>query len=153
MSLTEGDTIEANKFIERYISILKENSANEATLNENLGWIYSDAALPDKGEEYLRQALSLEPENPGRLNNLAWFLIDKNRNINEGLKLVDKAIVLNPDNYMYLDTKGWGLFKQDKYQEALEILQKSWELKPVYDQDIYLHLEAAKKAVANQKNN
>jgi tetratricopeptide (TPR) repeat protein len=153
LSLTEGDTIEANKFIERYISILKENSANEATLNENLGWIYSDAALPDKAEEYLRQALSLEPENLGRLNNLAWFLIDKNRNINEGLKLVDKALVLIPDDYVYLDTKGWGLFKQDKYQEALEVLQKSWDLKPVYDHDIYLHLESAKKAVANQKNN
>jgi len=28
-----------------------------------------------------------------------------------------------------------------------------WDFKPVYDHDIYLHLEAAKKAVANQKNN
>jgi hypothetical protein len=64
-----------------------------------------------------------------------------------------KAFVLNPDNYEYLDTKGWGLFKQDKYQEALEVLQKSWDLKPVYDHDIYLHLEAVKKAFANQKNN
>ena len=30
---------------------------------------------------------------------------------------------------MYLDTKGWGLFKQGKYQEALGVLQKSWDLR------------------------
>jgi hypothetical protein len=36
------------------------------------------------------------------------------------------------------------------------MLQKSWDLrreKAVYDHQAYLHLEAAKKAVANQKNN
>jgi len=52
-----------------------------------------------------------------------------------------------------LDTKGWGLYKHGKYQEALELLQKSWDLYPVYDHEVNLHLEAAKKAVSNQKNN
>ena len=153
LSLTEGDLNEANKFIEKYISIQKESSVSEATLNENLAWIYYNAALPDKAEEYLWKAISLEPENPGRLNNLAWFLIENDRNINEGLELVNKALELSTDDYMYLDTKGWGLYKQGKYKEALEVLQRSWDLKPVYDHDIYLHFEAAKKAVANQKNN
>jgi len=85
------------------------------------------------------------------MNNLAWFLIDKDLNINEGLELVDKAIKLFPDDYLYLDTKGWGLYKQGKYEKALEILEKSWNLKPVYNHGIYLHLEEAKKAVAGQK--
>ncbi len=97
--------------------------------------------------------LSSAPERPARMNNLAWFLIDNNRNINEGLDLIDNALKLEPDNYSYLDTKGWGLFKQGKYQEALEFLEKSWALKPVYDHEVYLHLEAVKKAVASQKNN
>jgi hypothetical protein len=55
-----------------------------------------------------------------------------------------------------LHTKGWGLYKQGKYQEALEILQKSWDLRmknAIYDHEAFLHLEAAKKAVAGQKNN
>ena len=53
------------------------------------------------------------------LNNLAYFLIDKDRNINEGLELVDKALKLSPDNYNYLHTKGWGLYKQGKYQGSI----------------------------------
>jgi tetratricopeptide (TPR) repeat protein len=90
------------------------------------------------------------------MNTLAYFLIVNGRNINEGLGLVDNALVLSPDNYNYLHTKGWGLYKQGKYQEALETLQKSWDLRreqAVYNHEAYLHLEEAKKAVAGQKNN
>jgi len=88
------------------------------------------------------------------MNALGYFLIDKDRNINEGLELVDKTLALNPDNYEYLHCKGWGLYKQSKYQEALDVLQKSRDLrreKAVYNQEAFLHLEAAKKTVANQK--
>jgi Tfp pilus assembly protein PilF len=108
----------------------------------------------DKADKYYRKALSLEPESPINLNNLAFFLIDKDRNVNEGMELVDKVLKLRPEYYIYLHTKGWGFYKQGKYQEALDLLQKSWDLRrknAVYDHNAFLHLEAAKKAVAGQK--
>ena len=88
------------------------------------------------------------------MNNLAYFLIDKDRNINKGMELISKALELSPDNYTYLHAKGWGLYKQGKYQEALDILQKSWDLRmknAIYNHEAFLHLEAAKKAVAGLK--
>ena len=72
----------------------------------------------DKAEKYYRQALTLDPESPDRLNSLAYFLIDNDRNLNEGIRLVDNALNLRPDSYNYLHTKGWGLFKQANYEEA-----------------------------------
>ncbi|MFO7853448.1 MAG: hypothetical protein ACQERS_09700 [Bacteroidota bacterium] len=105
-------------------------------------------------ERYLllyRQALSLEPESALRLNNLAYLLIDEEINIREGLQLVDKALESKPGNYKYLHTKGWGLYKEGKYKEAYNILQKSWDLRrenAVYNHEAFHHLEAAKKAVA-----
>jgi len=113
--------------------------------------IYSEAGILDLAEQYFRQALSMEPEKPVRLNNLAWFFINNDRNINEGLDLVEKALELTPDNYIFLHTKGWGLYKQGKYQEAYDILQKSWDIRRQregYEHIAYLHLEEAKKAVA-----
>ncbi len=156
LALSEGKSETANDFIEKYRSVLKENSATEATITSSLAGIYAEAEIPDKAEEYYRQALSLEPCSGERMNYLAYFLIVKDSNINEGLVLIDQALELSPDNYNYLHTKGWGLYKDGKYQEALEILQKSWDLRreqAVYNHDAYLHLEEAKKAVASQKNN
>jgi len=151
LSLTKGDMTSANRYVEKYVSNRKSNSWSEASISTGLAGIYSEAGILGKAEEYYHNALSLEPQRPNRLNNLAWFLIDNDRNINEGLELVDKALGFSPDDYNYLHTKGWGLYKQGKYKDALEILQKSWDLKPVYDHGIYLNLETAKKAVANQK--
>jgi Tfp pilus assembly protein PilF len=156
LSFYEGDKVAASRYMEKLRTILKENSSSEAGIINNLAMIYLEAGIPDMAEQYFRQALSMEPEKPVRLNNLAWFLINNDRNINEGLDLVEKSLELTPDNYIFLDTKGWGLYKQGKYQEAYDILQKSWDIrrqKEGYEHIAYLHLEEAKKAVAGQKNN
>jgi tetratricopeptide (TPR) repeat protein len=113
-----------------------------------------DAGSIDEAEVFYREALSLESESPARLNTLAYFLIDNDRNIPEGLELVEKALQINPDHYNNLHTKGLGLYKQGKYREALEILQRSWDLRrevAVYNHEAFLNLEAAKKAAAGVK--
>jgi tetratricopeptide (TPR) repeat protein len=151
LSLTERSTAMANRYIEKYTSILKDNSLSEANIMTALASIYSEAGILATAEEYYRKALVLETENPYWMNNLAYFLIDKDLNTDEGMLLIEKALELCPDDCNMLDTKGWGLYKQGKYNEALEYLEKSWSLKPVYSHGIYLHLEAVKKAAAGQK--
>jgi tetratricopeptide (TPR) repeat protein len=153
LSLTEGDTISANDYIRKLMAYAKENSAPEAAIASGMASLYSEAGILDKAEKYYRKALSLEPEKAWTLNNLAYFLIDKDRNVNEGMDLVERALKLKPNNIDYLGCKGWGFYKQGKNKEALELLEKYDSLKPVYDHEAFLHLEAAKKAVASQKNN
>jgi tetratricopeptide (TPR) repeat protein len=155
LAIVEGDTVNANKYLEKAKRLAKENSWTDANIASQIAFGFSDIGKKDKAEEYYRKALSLEPGKPDRMNDLAFLLIDSERNLPEGMELVDKALELSPDNYKYLHCKGWGLFKQRKYLEALEILQKSWDLRmtyAVYDHPAFLHLEAAKKAVAGQKN-
>jgi Tfp pilus assembly protein PilF len=135
---------------------MKSMSLSDAIIASVFASLYAEAGLMDNAEDYFRQAISLEPENPDLLNAFAYFLIDKDRNVNEGMELVDKALKLSTDIYYMLHTKGWGLYKQGKYQQANEILQRSWDLRmknAIYDHEAFLHLEAAKKAVAGQKNN
>ncbi len=153
-SLTEGKKKDAYEYIEKFVSLRRYNLASEAEISTNLAGIYNEAGILGRAEEYYRQASSLDQENPGIISNLAWFLIDRNRNLQEGLDLIQKALELSPDDFNYLDTKGWGLYKQGKYKEALEILQRSYDLrrqKAIYYHPAYLHLEAAKKAVAGMK--
>ena len=154
LALNEGDTIAATRYIEKYESVRKDQSWSDVRITTGLAEIYYQAGIMDKAEECYRQALLLEPENSLRMDNLAYFLIDKDRNINKGMELNGKALELSPDNYTYLHTKGWGLYKQGKYQEAIDVLQKSWDLRmknAIYNHEAYLHLETAKKAVAGLK--
>jgi tetratricopeptide (TPR) repeat protein len=151
LSLAQGDTVTANNLIEKYKTLRKERSWSDAGIAYSIGEIYKEAGYLDKAEEYHRMEVALEPNNPDRLWDLGWFLIDKDRNIDEGLKLVDKALELKPDFYWYLDAKGWGLYKQGKFDEALKYIEKCIDLSPSYRHNVHLHLEAAKKAVASQK--
>ncbi len=85
------------------------------------------------------------------MRNLANLLIEKELNISEGMELIEKALEMRPDSYTLLHAKGLGLYKQGNYKEALEIQQKSWDLRrelAVYDHEAFLNLEEAKKAVA-----
>jgi tetratricopeptide (TPR) repeat protein len=150
-ALVNKDTINFNKYLEKAYRIAKENSWTDAGCAAQMATGFSEVGRTDMAEEYYRKALSLEPGEPGRMNDLAFVLIDSERNLSEGMELVDKALESDPGNYSYLDCKGWGLYKQGRYREALELIERSWELKPVYKHKIFLHLEAAKKAVAGIK--
>jgi tetratricopeptide (TPR) repeat protein len=147
--LTVNDSVKANFYLNKYKTIYKDNLWPETALARNLGWAYTQANLYDKAEESFRKAISLEPENGFWYYYLAYHLIDKDRNIEEGLEMIDKAMELAP-NYerIFLDTKGWGLYKQGKLQEALQLLERSWDLQIYYSHEKYLHLQEVKKAVA-----
>jgi len=153
LSKSAGDTTEANMYAEKALAFFKSNSMKDAEIAATRASALVDAGAFDEAEEFYREALFLEPESPARMNALAYFLIENDRNIPEGMELVEKALQLSPDHYDYLQTKGLGLYRQGKYREALEILQKSWYLRrelAVYNHEVFLHLEAAKKAVAGQ---
>jgi len=149
----QGDSVNAKKYLEKGMQLAKDYSWTDADLFELVASALVDWDIMDRAEEFYRKAWSLEPTNPFRMNNLAFVLIDNNLEITEGMELVNKALELSPDNYLLLDTKGWGLYKQGKYDQALEIIQKSWDLrreKAVYNHPAFLRLEEVKKKVSNQ---
>jgi len=73
---------------------------------------------------WLEQLVAQELENHTAMNNLGYILIDRNIDVNRGLALVEKALTFAPEEYSYLDSKAWGLYKIGKYEEALQIFEK-----------------------------
>ena len=152
-ALSQGNTDKADDFITKYKSIRKNKSQwPESRILSSVGYIYTAANLCNEAEITYRQGLSLDPGNPSRMYDLAWFLIDHDINFDEGLDLIQNALELRPDNWYYLDTKGWGLYKQGKVEEALKILNDSWDLRPSYNHEGYQHIEEVKKNLASQNN-
>jgi AraC-like DNA-binding protein/tetratricopeptide (TPR) repeat protein len=151
LAFAEKDSARAESYIKKYRAALKEKAsvAEDSILNE-VGTVYLDAGVMDKAEVYFRKALAMDPGNPTRMHRLANFLIDSNRSLEDVQGLMDKAMALARDRiyyYNYMDTKGWGLYKQSKYREALVILQRAWDEAPFKLYAIKAHLEEVKKAV------
>jgi AraC-like DNA-binding protein/TolB-like protein len=154
LSLAEGDTVTAIRYINNCNSGLEKLLWSEAKILNNTAIIYSLGDYPDRAEEYYRMAHMAEPESIEWVNTLGFYLIDKDRNIEEGLGLIERALISRPDNYRLLDSQGWGLYKKGQYQEALDIIQRSWDLRlqnARYNHASYLRLEKVKMAAAGQK--
>ncbi len=69
-------------------------------------------------EESLRRILSKEPENATALNNLGYFLVERNERLNEALEMIQRAVRAEPSNPSFLDSLGWVFFRLGRYEEA-----------------------------------
>lgn len=152
LAFAEKDTAQAEIYIEKYRSALKEKaSVSEDSILNEIGMVYFDAGVMAKAEVCYRKALASDPGNPTRMHRLASFLIECNRSLEDVQGLMDKAMALARDKvyyYNYMDTKGWGLYKQGKFEEALKILQRAWDEAPFKLYAIKAHLEEVKKSMS-----
>ncbi len=62
-------------------------------------------------------ALLFNPDNPGALNNYAYFLAESNGDLDKAYEMSRKAIALNGSS-TNLDTYAWILFRRGEYKEA-----------------------------------
>ena len=113
--------------------------------NIRLAEIFSNAGILSKSEEYFKKATLQQPGNPYIFYTYATSLIENDLNVSKGLELIDRAIEMNPNNGLFLDTKGWGMYKQHKYNESLNILEKAYQKMPSLE--IKAHIDSVKKSI------
>ena len=152
-ALSNGNTSEANEILVKYRAKHKELGTPEDYLEQFLGQMYEEAGIMDQAEIHYRKGYELNPENVNHIYTLGLFLINNESKISEGMELVDKIMEKNPSNKWALRLKGWGLYKQGKYEEAVQLLGQVWENWNGFDITLYEYLAQSKKAVAGQKNN
>ena len=81
-------------------------------------------------EADLLHALELKPEQPLVLNYLGYSWIDKGENLQRGLKMIEKAVELRPEDGYIVDSLGWAHYRLGDYSSAVEYLEKAIELVP-----------------------
>ena len=81
-----------------------------------------------KAFEYYRKAIEQYPQNWTALNNCAYYLACEDRDLEEALSMVKKAVDGRPDEPTSLDTYAWVLFKLKRYAEAKEMIDKALQL-------------------------
>ncbi|UGA44924.1 tetratricopeptide repeat protein [Bradyrhizobium quebecense] len=84
----------------------------------------------NKAEADMRKALELQPEQPHVLNYLGYSWIDQGINLDEGMKMIKRAVDQRPDDGYIVDSLGWAFYRIGNYDEAVKNLERAIDLKP-----------------------
>lgn len=95
-----------------------------------LGIAYERTKDWPKAEAVFRRALELYPDQPSVLNYLGYSWVDMGINLEEGLKMIHKAVSIRPNDGYMVDSLGWAYYKMGRYEEAVEDLERAVSLRP-----------------------
>ena len=81
-------------------------------------------------EADLKKALELFPDQPHVLNYLGYSWIDQGINLEDGMRMIRRAVEQRPDDGYIVDSLGWAYYRTGNLQEATKHLERAVELKP-----------------------
>ena len=64
-------------------------------------------------------------ESPEAANSVGYVAAELNVRLDEAKTLIEQALKGEPDNYAYLDSMAWVLFRQGKYEEAQSYINRA----------------------------
>ncbi|TNM65945.1 tetratricopeptide repeat protein [Aliirhizobium smilacinae] len=82
-----------------------------------------------KAEPNFRKALELNPEQAQVLNYLGYSLVDMNLSLDEGLKMIQRAVDARPDDGYIVDSLGWAYYRLGRFDDAVTELEKAIQLR------------------------
>jgi len=118
------------------------------------GAMYERMKRYDESEAAFRKVIQLNAGNAGALNYLGYMLADRGVRLDEAQDLIKKALDLDPVNGAYLDSMGWVCYRQNKLDQAeqllLQAIDRLGEDPTVHDHlgDVYFRLGKTKEAIA-----
>jgi len=127
-----------------------EENQNSVELYLALATQYEKEKNYDDCITVLKKALEIDPDSAPVQNFLGYLYADLNRNLNEAETLLARALAKEPDNYAYLDSKAWLLYRKGQYKEAYELILKAMEIK-ANDPEVLEHFEQIKKKLPTGK--
>lgn len=128
----------------------KGNSKNDSALFFNeMGIAYRNKNKLDESIQAYRKALSLDPENPVVMKNLADALFLK-KEYSQAVEMCQKALKSNPRFHQVHSTLGLAYYRLERYPEALEEFETVLKLNP-QDEQARKFREAIRQKLQKQK--
>jgi tetratricopeptide (TPR) repeat protein len=95
-----------------------DNKLLLAQFYANIGDAQNQLKNHDASDEAYEKALQIDPSNIYVLNNYAYYLSLRNKNLEKAEAMSKKSNELQPNVNSYEDTYGWILYQMKKYEEA-----------------------------------
>lgn len=141
LALTEGSLLrDANLHKEAFeaLEIASKSNPESTELLYDLAMAAEKVDRLDVAETALKRVIALKPDEAQGYNALGYTLVDRTDRIEEGLKLIEKAHALSPEDAFILDSMGWGYYRLGQYPKSVEYLQRALDKRP--DPEVAAHL-------------
>jgi tetratricopeptide (TPR) repeat protein len=145
-----GDYQEAIYFLEDGLNYVLGNKRLKEQFYAQLADAYHRIKNHAKSDTYFDKTLQVNPNNATALNNYAYYLAVRKEKLDKALELIEKSNRLSPNNPVFLDTYAWVLYQKEDYTQALEKIEKVFELKADQEAEVMEHYGDILKA--NGKN-
>lgn len=106
--------------------------------------LYDHALTAEKLERFdilesnLTKLIKIRPDYAHAYNALGYSYAERNVRLEEAKKLIEKAMLLAPEDLFIVDSMGWTFYRMGDYPRAIEYLRRAWTGRP--DGEIGAHL-------------
>ncbi|RLA71208.1 MAG: hypothetical protein DRG09_01015 [Epsilonproteobacteria bacterium] len=94
---------------------------------------------------YFEQAFKLGNDDSIYLNYYGYTLIDKEVDIKKGMRIIQDALVQQPDNTYYLDSLAWGYYKKRDCTKAYQLMKRVVDEEGLEEPEISEHWDAIRQ--------
>jgi Flp pilus assembly protein TadD len=121
---------EAAEYYGKAIALIGKPEARHWTFFYARGTCYERLKKLPQAEADLLRSLQLSADQPLTLNYLGYTWIDHNRHLQKGLKMIEKAVRLKPDDGYIVDSLGWAHYRLGNFESAVKYLEQAVVLRP-----------------------
>ena len=121
------DAYEAVGYLEDGLNYVLGNARLKEQFYSQLASAYHELGEHEKSDNYFEKTLAINRNNPNALNNYAYYLSVRSKDLDKALQMSILSNQLAGKNGTFLDTWAWILYQQEKYAEALEKIEEALE--------------------------
>lgn len=119
---------EAITVLETGKELVVNDEALESEMYGQLGEAYFNKNNITEGKANYDKALKLDPKSSLLKNNYAYRLALAKTDLDKAYTMIDEVLNEGAESAHYLDTKGFVLFQQNKFAEAMKLYEKAYSL-------------------------
>ncbi len=99
-------------------------------LQYSLGLVYDRAGRHEEGVGAMKKVLKLNPNNAHALNYIGYTYAERNQRLTEALALIQKALLLKPEDGFITDSLGWVYYRMGDMDQAYLYIRRAYDLIP-----------------------
>lgn len=90
-----------------------------------LAEILADEGKTDLALDYYQKLAKVDSTDAVIFNNWGYLLVDNGKDLDKAKDLLNKALSMDPNNPIYLDSMGWLYFKLGDYKKAFDYINRA----------------------------